>query len=95
MSSIQTIKDLNMVKKTVSMFKWVLFFLSPYITVMADRLAYMNRGYYSFGGEMFVPIFCWIGVILLHDIQTKLSKKINKLKKVEAISEKVNQNVQG
>ena len=85
-------KDLSMLKETIRMFKWTLIFLTPYIAMLADREAYMERGYYSFGGEMFVPIFCWVCVLILQRLQVKLAREIKKRALIEAISKKVSGN---
>lgn len=89
-----SVKDLKMIKEMVNTFKWVLFFLIPYISILTDRQAYIERGYYSFGGEMLVPIFCWICVFILQHLQNNLVKEIKRRYLTEAISEKVKHNAE-
>lgn len=52
-----------------------LFFFTPYIAIAADRYAFMERGYLAFGGEMVVPILCYMLMYALMAVDEELNPK--------------------
>lgn len=47
---------------------------APYITLLADRYAFMQRGYYGVGGEFLVPIYLLTTCIILYATGTKVER---------------------
>lgn len=70
-------KTLNfLVWHSVKAFCVLLLFLTPYIAIAADRIAFFERGYISNGGEMLVPLFCFVIIYLLLKLEDHLHKNL-------------------
>lgn len=52
-----------------------LFFFTPYIAIAVDRYAFMERGYMAFGGELAIPVICYIAMYLLMEIDESVNPK--------------------
>lgn len=52
-----------------------LFFATPYVAILADRYATLERGYMAFGGQMLVPIGCFVVLYLLMEADDALNPK--------------------
>lgn len=76
-------KDLIMLYKTVKMFWLTLVFVAPYISMLSQRYAYEQRGYWAAGGELCVPLFIWAAVFGLIYSNAKLKERIKDENKKE------------
>lgn len=54
----------------------LLFFMTPYIAVAADRAAFFERGYITNGGELFVPLLCFAALYTLSKVERHLHKSL-------------------
>lgn len=47
----------------------VMYFLTPYISMLAEERALLYRGYRAMGGEVFVPMLCFLVMFTLNWIE--------------------------
>ena len=71
-----TVKDLKMIHDIVRLFWVVLFFLTPYISMLAMKVAIEERGYYALGGELCVPIMCYVVIFALILVDQRIRARI-------------------
>lgn len=63
------------VKSVFKMLVVIIFFATPYVSMFADRAAYMERGYFAVGGEFAIPILCYTLMFLLIEACESMGNK--------------------
>lgn len=53
-----------------------IFLVTPYVAMVCDRAAYVQRGYIAYGGEMFLPLIMYGVVFGLWHVGYTLSGKL-------------------
>lgn len=61
--------------KHIKVFAIFLFIATPYITARAFFMAYAQRGYFSIGGEVFVPLLLYAAMFWLIEAASNAEKK--------------------
>ena len=70
--------------KTLSILGWKLsklcfvlfFFMTPYIAIAFDRIAFFERGYIASGGEMLIPLPCFVVLYVLLQLEEYFKEQV-------------------
>lgn len=55
----------------------VMYFLTPYISMLAEEQALLYRGYRAMGGEVLVPMLCFLAMFILNWIEQYCKEQSN------------------
>ena len=69
---------MNTLKSFLRIIAVALFFSTPYISMLAARVAYTQRGYFAIGGEFFVPLLCDVILFVLIEVVSTLDKGVKR-----------------
>lgn len=55
----------------------VMYFLTPYISMLAEEQALLYRGYKAMGGEVMIPMLCFLVMFALDWIEQYCKERSN------------------
>ena len=68
---------MKVLEKLIGALFALLFVMTPYISMLAAENAMLQRGYQAIGGEVCVPLLCFLGLSVLAHLEQYCRRKAN------------------